>query len=52
MSKLGRNLLSGTGVVCIGLVSFLIGWGFFKGLAAGILAVLVDRLIHLGANKQ
>ena len=52
MSKFLRNLLSGTGVVCLGLVSYLIGWGFFKGIAVGILAILLDRVIHACTKHQ
>lgn len=37
--------VSGLGIFGIGLLSWLIGWGFIKGLGVGILALVITWLV-------
>lgn len=46
LKSAGGALLTGGGVIALGLLSYLIGWGFFKGIAAGLLAMLLVWLIR------
>ena len=45
MKQVLLGFLSVGGVCAAGLLSFLIGWGFFKGLAAGVLVWIIVAII-------
>jgi hypothetical protein len=43
--------VSGLGVFAAGLASWLIGWGFFWGIGAAVLALIITHLVARANSK-